>query len=293
MENRIMNDDLWVQKRLRELETNADWNPNAAFAFARLKRRQLQRRTWRRRWIWSVAAAMCAAVMIMALPAPATCALLGAGCERPLEVPEMPAIRLPAVPATPVSPKSASPAKLLRAKPVLSFKEAGSPDAPVVCEIYSDYECPACAGFYSATYPQFVAEYVRTGRVRVIHRDFPLPQHKFARLAAQYANAAGELGHYDDVVRQLFTHQSEWANGDIDAVIARVLPAEVMRNVRALVTSGAKQDALIADDLAMVARDQISQTPTIVFVSQGVRRKVEGAPSLPLLRSYLSQILPK
>ena len=77
----------------------------------------------------------------------------------------------------------------------------------MVCEIYSDYECPWCAGFCTQVFPKFVAEFVKTGKVRVVHRDFPLPQHPFAKLAARYANAAGEVGHFEEVEKQLFVSQ--------------------------------------------------------------------------------------
>jgi protein-disulfide isomerase len=131
-----------------------------------------------------------------------------------------------------------------------------------------------------------------TGKVRVVHRDFPLPQHPYAKLAARYANAAGEVGHYEEVVRRLFASQPEWAaNGNVDAAVARVLPAETMAKVRALVESDAGLDATVAADMAMVARDQINQTPTIVFVYKGERRKVPGATSWELLRSYLNELL--
>jgi protein-disulfide isomerase len=233
------------------------------------------------------------AVVIVALPAPAKCALAGVGCARPQAKAVLP---LPAVVANPMQPKTAEAPKLsatgTTSNHVANYKESGSRGAPVVCEIYSDYECPSCAVFYTTVFPRFVAEYVKTGRVRVVHRDFPLPQHPFARLAARYANAAGELGIYDEVVQQLFASQPEWAsNGNVEAAVARVLPAETMRKVQALVKSDPVLDATVADDLSMVARDQINQTPTIVFVYKGIRRKVAGAPSFDLLRSYLEETL--
>ena len=52
-----------------------------------------------------------------------------------------------------------------------------------VCETYTEYECPACAGFYRNVFPALEANYVRTGKLRVIHYDFPLPMHPYAVLA--------------------------------------------------------------------------------------------------------------
>jgi protein-disulfide isomerase len=280
-----MNDERWVQERLRVLDAGNDWRPNAGVALAGLQRRDRRRRSWQRGWIWSTAMASVGAVVMLALPAPAKCALVGVGCQRPRPA----AMQILAAPAVAVDSASHTPDTAV--KPA-NYKQSGSPTAPVVCEIYSDYECPACAAFYTGVFPQFEAEYVKTGKVRVVHRDFPLPQHPFAKLATRYANAAGEVGHYEEVVKQLFASQPEWAaNGNVDAAVARVLPEETMREVRALVEKEPGLDATVAADLSMAGWDRINQTPTIVFVYQGTRRKVVGTPSVDLLRSFVGEML--
>ena len=275
-----MNDEQWVDERLRALDTGHDtendWRPNAGAALAGLQRRDRRRRGWRRGWMWSTAMVSLCAVVMMALPAPAKCAMLGVGCQRARAV------------ALPILPQSAAAAKPVGQERAENYKQSGSPNAPVIFEIYSDYECPACAAFYTRVYPQFETEYVKTGKVRVVHRDFPLPQHPFAKLAARYANAAGEAGHYEEVVKQLFASQPEWAaSGNVDGAVAHVLSPETMVKVRALVESDAGLDATVAADLSMAGSDRINQTPTIVFVYNGIREKVAGAPSFDLLRSYL------
>jgi hypothetical protein len=270
MENRIMNDERWVVERLRVLDPGNEWHPNADKAFAGLQRRDRRRRLWQRSWVWSTAMASVAAVVLVALPAPARCAIAGVGCPRPL---------------------LAAPAARAGADFPSAYKEAGSPQAPITIEIYTDYECPHCATFYNTVYPQLVSEYVKTGKVRVIHRDFPLPQHPHAKLAARYANAAGELGYYEDVVRQLFADQPEWAaNGNIDASVSKVVPVETMRRIRGLVESDSKLEATVASDMSMVVKDRIDQTPSVVLVYKGIRRKVAGIESFSLLKAYLDEM---
>ncbi len=269
-----MNDERWVEERLRVLDSGDDWCPDTAKALSGLQRRDRRRRLWQRSWVWSTAMASVAAIVLIALPAPARCAIAGVGCPRPM---------FAAAAATRTGADTPS-----------TYKESGSPQAPVTIEIYTDYECPHCATFYNGVYPQLVSEYVKTGKVRVIHRDFPLPQHPHAKLAARYANAAGELGYYEDVVRQLFADQPEWAtNGNIDGSVNKVVPAETMRRIRGLVESDTKLDATVASDLSMVVKDRIDQTPSIVFVYKGTRRKVSGIESFGLLKAYLDEMTGK
>lgn len=267
-----MNDEQWVNRRMQSLDDAAEFHPDAAAARAGLQRRDAQRRGWRRGGMWSLATAVLCAVAMLGLPAPAKCALAGVGCKG-------------------IAPAVANSAA---AQSAANYKEQGSASAPVTMEIFSDYECPACAYFYTTVFPQFEAEFVKTGKVRVVHRDFPLSQHPYARLAARYANAAGELGHYDQVFMYLFQHQEEWAqNGNVDAAVAKVLPAGVMQQVRSLVAKDPKVDDSVNSDLALVAKEGIHQTPTLVFVYKGERRTVNGPPSLTILKSYIDEMLGK
>src|SRR4051794_27093521 len=106
-----------------------------------------------------------------------------------------------------------------------NFKELGSPNAPVTVEVYTDYQCPSCRALYMEVMPQLNKDFVETGKVRLIHRDFPLPMHQYGRLAARYANAAGQLGRYEIVSNQIFKTQPDWSqNGNVDAQVAKVLP---------------------------------------------------------------------
>jgi protein-disulfide isomerase len=266
----MKSDEQWVTASLEALDPPRDWHPNSSLALARLTQRDKRHRTWQRGWLLTASTLAAGLALMLALPTNARCAIAGVGCPRPV-------LLAPAVTAKPAP---------------LNYKEAGSPAAPVVMEIYSDYECPFCAVFYTNVVPQLTAEFVKTGKVRIIHRDFPLPQHPFAKLAARYANAAGETGHYEEAVDQLFRRQSEWtAKGNVDSTLSNVLSPETMQKIRTLVQTDPALDTTIATDFSAVTRDQVNQTPTIVFVYKGVRRKVVAPPTFDLLRSYLNELL--
>lgn len=260
MENQTSNN--WVDRRLAALEPSGGLRTDAVRAFTKLRQREQRRRVGRRIWIGATAAAGLMAVAVMlALPTRGLCCM---------------------------KPDSGGKAQVEH-----NYKESGSPAAPLACEIYADFECPACAIFYRDTYPQLVSQYVDTGKVRIVHRDFPLPQHPHARLAARYANAAGELGEYDKVFRRLFETQAQWSgNGNIEAAIAPVLTPSMLARIHEIVANDPKADQSIKlDILKATAGDQLTQTPTLVVVTpDGQRHKLSGAPSFAILSQYLDEL---
>ncbi len=80
----------------------------------------------------------------------------------------------------------------------------GDKDAPVTIIEWSDFECPFCGKFYSQTLGQIEEEYIKTGKVKLVYRDFPLGFHTNAQKAAEAAECAGEQGKYYDMHDKLF-----------------------------------------------------------------------------------------
>lgn len=84
----------------------------------------------------------------------------------------------------------------------------GNPDALVTMIEFSDFECPFCAAFYQNTLPQIEENYIKTGKVKLIFRDFPLPFHANAQKAAEAAECAGEQGKFWEMHNRIFDNQS-------------------------------------------------------------------------------------
>src|SRR3989338_3918479 len=80
----------------------------------------------------------------------------------------------------------------------------GDEDAPVTIIEWSDFECPFCARFYTDTLPSIEQEYIKTRKVKLIYRDFPLSFHPNAQKAAEAAECAGEQGKYWEMHDMLF-----------------------------------------------------------------------------------------
>jgi protein-disulfide isomerase len=195
---------------------------------------------------------------------------------------------------TPAAPKKTSDHSALTAASIQkNFKESGSPTAPVSVEIYTDYECPACRALYLDVLPSLNADFVATGKVHLLHRDFPLQMHQFSKLATRYANAAGAIGKYDLVANQIFASQPEWSqNGNVDAAVAKVLSPADMEKVRTMVKTDSHLDDSVTQDVAMGSnQDHLTQTPTIVIIAKGKREVIGGGLSYPILKIYLDQKL--
>jgi len=158
-------------------------------------------------------------------------------------------------------------------------------------EIFSDFQCPACKTLFLTTNRQLMDNYVSSGKVYVVHRDFPLAMHAHSRDAARYARAAATLGKVEPVEQALFQNQEKWEQtGDVDGTVAAVLPAAEMNKVRALVKGGTL-DALIDKDYSLGQTYHVTQTPTTVFHSKGQTYPYAGVMSYDILKQFLEQLL--
>jgi len=83
----------------------------------------------------------------------------------------------------------------------------GDKDAPVTIVEFSDYECPFCGRFWSETLPKIKEQYIRTGKVKLVYRDFPLPIHSNAQKAAEAAECADDQGQFWVYHDKLFENQ--------------------------------------------------------------------------------------
>jgi len=170
-------------------------------------------------------------------------------------------------------------------------KAFGSKNAPVIVEIFSDFQCPACKNLYVNTNRQVMDNYVSTGKIYLIHRDFPLQMHAHSRTAALYARAAAQIGRLEPVEQALFENQERWeASGDVDGTLASVVSAADMKKIRDLVKSGTLEP-LIEKDLALGRMHNVNQTPTTEFYAHGQTYPYAGQINYEFLKQFLDQLL--
>ncbi len=96
------------------------------------------------------------------------------------------AVYLPTAPSTPTAPLPAAPGAhtVYSIPPNPRAPSLGSPRAPVVIELFSDFQCPFCSRLLPTIR---TIESTYAGRVRIVWRNYPLPFHNNAQLAAEAA----------------------------------------------------------------------------------------------------------
>jgi len=98
----------------------------------------------------------------------------------------------------------------------------GNPDANVTIVVYTDFQCYWCRKFEELDLPYLIKNYINTGKVYLIYRDFPLTLiHPFAFKAAKYADCSAlqstkHNNKYLKIRSLLYKYQSKWSTiGDI------------------------------------------------------------------------------
>ena len=84
----------------------------------------------------------------------------------------------------------------------------GNENSQVVLMEFSDFQCPACAAYYSVL-KDVLDEF--GDDIKIVYKHFPLSIHRNAKLAAQAAEAAGAQGRFWEMHDKIFEGQKEWA----------------------------------------------------------------------------------
>ena len=241
-----------------------------------------------------------------------------------------PAVTVPTAEAAVVSPKGpetvaqtdqaqtktaaakSSPAHAKAAAPQglpVPVKTIGSKTAPITMEVFSDYQCPACGSLYEQTLRPMINDYVASGKVYLVHHDFPLPiaAHTHAYQAARWANAAAVVGKFQEVDAALFDNQKAWGDdGNIEKYVSGALSAADFKRVQKVMTgacmidpgpiakpeSGCALDTYIDQDKLLGNQIPVKSTPTFVTYYKGQKYPpASGVISWPVMKQYFDSLL--
>jgi protein-disulfide isomerase len=163
----------------------------------------------------------------------------------------------------------------------------GDANAPITLIEYSSLSCPHCARFQTEVLPSIKKDYIDTGKVKLIQRDFPL--NKPAVQAAQLAHCAGPM-RYSALVDVLFKTQDQWLNDQAVEKLAQIAATAGMDRPTfdACLANKDIEGKIVASRKAGEEAFQVNATPT--FIVNGV--KMEGETSYNDFKAMFEKLTP-
>lgn len=182
---------------------------------------------------------------------------------------------------------------------VLSVKDdpfKGEKNAKVTLIEFSDYQCPFCARHFRDTIPQLEREYVSTGKLKYIFRNFPIESiHPQAFKAHEAANCAAEQGKYWEMHDRLFANQNALGLKDMPNH-AQALKLDLPKFQQCL--DSGKYAAKIRKDLADGQKAGVQGTPSFFVAltepNDGIVkavRMIRGAQPYAAFRDAIESLL--
>ncbi len=116
------------------------------------------------------------------------------------------------------SPKSATTTTTIQQRVQVSVDDdpfLGSSDAPLTVIEFSDFQCPFCRSAYQSILPQLKKDYVETGKIKFVYRDFPLSFHPMSEKSAEAADCANDQGKFWEMHNKIFDEQAKLGTGTI------------------------------------------------------------------------------
>ncbi len=136
----------------------------------------------------------------------------------------------------------------------------GDAKARIAIIEFSDYQCPFCLRHFRNTMPKLIEDYIDTGKVKYVLRDFPLTSiHPEAFAAAMAARCAGDQGKYKEMHDQFFAKQPSLKQADWVAH-AKVVGLDL--GVFNECMDSKKYEAAVAEDMKTGIAAGVSGTPT-------------------------------
>jgi protein-disulfide isomerase len=176
------------------------------------------------------------------------------------------------------------------------YPSKGSQSAKLILIEFTDYQCPFCGRHFQQTSPQIERDYVNTGRVRHVVRDFPIESiHKEALKPAEAAHCAGEQGQYWQMHERLFKDQNA-LTGDHLSAYAGALGLDVQSFKQCLDSN--KYAVRIRQDLAEAQKLGVQATPSFFLgvaepggSSAKVVKMISGAHPYTVFKATIDSLL--
>jgi protein-disulfide isomerase len=160
---------------------------------------------------------------------------------------------------------------LAQAAPEIVEMTMGEADAPVTLVEYAMFNCPHCAAFNRDVFPQIKANYIDTGKVRLVYREVYF--NKPSLWAGMVARCAPQE-RYFGIVDLLYERQNDWATEtDANAMLGKLFSIGRQAGMtddqmNACLQDRAFAEGLVAEYQRNAEADGIDATPTFFINGQ-------------------------
>ena len=163
----------------------------------------------------------------------------------------------------------------------------GAPDAPVTLIEFFSLTCPHCEWFHKNIYNRLKSDYVDTGKVRFVARDFPL--NAPALQAAVLAHCAGR-DRYFAFVDVLFQTFDDWAgSGQYTEKLAQIgeLGGVSRDRFDECLADSDLENAIFQSIASAQAEYEVDSTPTLVVNGE----KYEGRMTFEAFAAHIDRLI--
>src|SRR3989440_1617937 len=160
------------------------------------------------------------------------------------------------------------------AKPVsLPDMALGPATASVTITEYASMTCPHCAAFNDNVFPKIKSEYIDTGKVRYVFREFPLDIKAAAGSMLARCIARDDSGKYFAVIDMLFRQQNDWVTKNTTETLTRIGKQAGLSQqaVEACLKDQALLDKIAADQKFANEVLKVNSTPTFFINGEMVK----------------------
>ncbi|MGJ4900922.1 DsbA family protein [Bradyrhizobium sp. HKCCYLS2058] len=165
----------------------------------------------------------------------------------------------------------------------------GPADAAVTITEYASMTCPHCAAFNATVFPKLKAEYIDTGKIRYIFREFPLDIKAAAGSMLTRCIANGDAQKYFAVTDMLFRSQNDWVVKNTTETLTRIGKQAGLsqQQVEACLKDQALLDKIAADQKYASDILKVDSTPTFFINGE----KIKGEASIEEFQKKINPLL--
>jgi len=176
------------------------------------------------------------------------------------------------------------------AKPVsLPDMALGPADAKVTITEYASMTCPHCAAFNEQVFPKIKSEFIDTGKIRYIFREFPLDIKAAAGSMLSRCIAKGDAPKYFTVTDLLFRQQNDWVMKNTTETLTRIGKQAGLsqQEVEACLKDQSLLDKIAADQKYASDVLKVDSTPTFFINGE----KIKGETSFDEFSKKINALL--